>query len=89
MITLIECLGLAAGMLTTFSFLPQIIKIWRTRDVSSISLLMYSLFCFGILLWLVYGVVLGSIALTLTNGVTLCFAICILSLKIFIDGKPQ
>ena len=89
MMVLIECLGLTAGILTTFSFLPQVIKIWQTRDVSSISLLMYSIFCFGVLLWLIYGIALGSIALIIANGITLCFSTCILVLKIFIDIKNK
>ncbi len=89
MMALIECLGLTAGMLTTFSFLPQAIKIWQTRDVSSISLLMYSIFCFGVVLWLIYGIALGSIALIIANGITLCFSTCILFLKILIEGENK
>jgi MtN3 and saliva related transmembrane protein len=89
MITLIECLGLAAGMLTTFSFLPQAIKILQTRDVSSISLLMYTIFCLGVVLWLVYGIALGSIALIIANGITLCFSSSILFLKIYIGREKK
>jgi len=89
MFTLIECLGLTAGMLTTFSFLPQVIKIWQTRDVGSISLLMYSIFCFGVILWLIYGIALGSIALIIANGFTLCFSASILFLKILIEIKNK
>ena len=84
-----ECLGLVAGTLTTFSFLPQVIKIWRHRDVSSISLLMYSLFCLGVFLWLMYGIALGSIALILTNGITLFLSSCVLFLKISIESKNK
>ena len=74
MLTLLECLGLVAGTLTTFSFLPQAIKILRTRDVSAISLVMYSAFCSGVFLWLVFGIVIGSISLVLTNAIKLLFA---------------
>ena len=89
MLPTIECIGLFAGALTTFSFLPQVIKIWRTRDVSSISLLMYSFFCFGVFLWNIYGIVLGSIALIITNSITLFFTTCILFLKICIERKNE
>jgi len=89
MISAIECVGLFAGTLTTFSFLPQVIKIWRTRDVSSISILMYSLFCLGVFLWDIYGIVLGSIALIMANSITLFLAICILSLKIYIEKQNK
>ncbi|MBY0272376.1 MAG: SemiSWEET transporter [Alphaproteobacteria bacterium] len=83
--TLIESLGLAAGMLTTFSFLPQVIKIWRTRDVSAISLMMYSAFCLGVFLWLLFGIGIGSISMILTNSVTFLFAASILYLKITME----
>ncbi|MBX9787244.1 MAG: SemiSWEET transporter [Alphaproteobacteria bacterium] len=82
---LIESLGLAAGTLTTFSFLPQVIKIWRTQDVSAISLMMYAAFCFGVFLWLLFGIAIGSISLILTNGITFLFAASILYLKITIE----
>lgn len=85
MLILIESLGLAAGTLTTFSFVPQVIKIWRTRDVSAISLMMYAAFCCGVFLWLLFGIVIGSIAMILTNGITLLFAASILYLKITIE----
>ncbi len=87
MFTTIEGIGLIAGALTTFSFLPQVIKIWRTKDVSSISLLMYSLFCFGVFLWLIYGIALKSLSLMLANGITLSFALCILCLKIGMEKR--
>lgn len=82
---LIECLGLAAGTLTTFSFLPQIIKIWRTRDVSAISLVMYSAFCLGVFLWFLFGIVIGSISMILTNSISFLFTASILYLKITIE----
>ncbi|OFW69884.1 MAG: hypothetical protein A2X70_04165 [Alphaproteobacteria bacterium GWC2_42_16] len=87
--SLLECLGLVAGTLTTFSFLPQVIKIWRTRDVSSISLIMYSAFCIGVFLWLVFALSIGSISLALTNGGTLLFASCVLYFKITIERKKK
>lgn len=83
----IEYIGVIAGMLTTLSFLPQVIKIWRTKDVTSISLLMYSSFCLGVLLWLIYGVVISSFSLILTNVVTFMLASCILFLKITLKQK--
>ena len=89
MLTLLECLGLVAGTLTTFSFLPQAIKILRTRDVSAISLVMYSAFCSGVFLWLVFGIVIGSISLVLTNAITLLFATSILYLKITIERQKK
>ncbi len=89
MISIIECIGMLAGMLTTFSFLPQVIKIWHTRNVSSISLLMYSLFSFGVFLWLLYGISISSLSMIIFNGITLCLSLSILYLKIVIEAGPK
>lgn len=64
-------IGLLAGILTTLAYLPQVIKIWRSRSSKDISLLMVSLNCSGIFLWLVYGVLLRSLPIIAANGVTL------------------
>jgi MtN3 and saliva related transmembrane protein len=77
-----ELLGLVAGVLTTGSFIPQVIKILKTRDVSSISLVMYLAFTFGVLLWCIYGVINGQAAIVASNGITLALASVILGMKI-------
>ncbi len=87
MVPLIEYIGIAAGVLTTLSFLPQVIKIWQTRDASSISLLMYSFMCTGVLLWLIYGIAISSFSLIMANAVTLFLAGCVLFLKLVTKGK--
>lgn len=75
-------LGLAAGTLTTIAFVPQLAKTWRTRSTKDVSLGMFSIFCTGVLLWLIYGVLIQSVPVVLANGVTLVLAGAILSLKI-------
>ena len=74
----IQLIGLAAAACTTFSLLPQIIKILRTKDTSGISLVMYSMFTSGILLWLIYGILRNDIPVIAANAVTVIFAILIL-----------
>lgn len=74
--------GLAAAFLTTISFLPQVIKIIRTRHTEDISLIMYIVLATGILLWLVYGIFLENLPIILANGVTLLLVIMVLILKI-------
>ncbi|WP_331851896.1 SemiSWEET transporter [Polynucleobacter necessarius] len=54
----IDVIGYCAAFLTTVSFLPQAIQSWRTRDLSGISLGMYSLFTLGVGLWLIYGLII-------------------------------
>ncbi|XOV79115.1 MAG: SemiSWEET transporter [Aestuariibacter sp.] len=70
----VEFIGYMAASLTTISFLPQAVKTIRTGDTSAISLAMYSIFCTGVFLWLVYGLALNNWPMTLANSVTLVLA---------------
>ena len=84
---LIDTLGFVAATLTTASFVPQAWLTFRTRDVSGISLSMYSAFTLGIIAWLVYGLMLGAWPVIVANGVTLALAAGILSMKIWIGRR--
>ena len=55
-----DMIGTVAAVLTTISFVPQVWHSFKTRDVSGISLPMYSIFTVGIALWLVYGILLQA-----------------------------
>lgn len=77
-----DVIGYIAASLTTLSFLPQALHTFRTRDVSGISLSMYSLFTAGVALWLVYGVLLWAWPLMVANAVTLALALAILVMKL-------
>ena|ERR1700744_1093555 len=79
---LTEVTGLLAAFGTTISFLPQAVKTIRTKDTSGISLSMYALFTAGTLLWLVYGLMSGSLPVTIANAVTFIFASIILAYKV-------
>ena len=78
----ITIMGLVAAACTTASFIPQAIKTINTKDTSGISLAMYSLFAFGTMMWLVYGIFSSNIPISLANGITLIFASIILYYKI-------
>jgi len=80
-------LGFAAATLTTASFLPQAWKTFTTRDVSGISLAMYSAFTLGIVLWLVYGIRIGAWPLIFANVITLVLAGAVLLMKIRIEHQ--
>jgi len=67
---------------TTVSFLPQALKTIRTKNTSGISLSMYALFTAGTLFWLIYGLMSGSLPVTIANAITLVFASIILVYKI-------
>lgn len=77
-----EFIGFAAATLTTVSFVPQAWKTFRTRDVSGISLVMYSLFTTGVALWLVYGMVTDNPPVTFANAITLALALAVLVMKL-------
>ena len=78
----IEIIGYCAAFLTTFAFLPQAIQSWRTRDLSGISVGMYSLFTAGVGLWLIYGLIIEKWPLILANALTFALALSILILKL-------
>ena len=77
-----DIIGYLAAFLTTTSFVPQALHTFRTRDVSGISLSMYSTFVTGISLWLVYGLLIAAWPVVLANIVTLALAIAILAMKL-------
>jgi MtN3 and saliva related transmembrane protein len=78
----LEILGYLAAFCTTSSFLPQAILTIRTKDTESLSLGMYSLFTFGVVLWLIYGIYKQDFAIICGNAITLILATTILSYKI-------
>ena len=77
-----ELLGLVAGTLTTISFVPQVLKVWRSRSAADISLAMFLLFTVGVLLWGVYGVLIGSLAVIVANAVTFVLTVGIIAMKL-------
>ena len=81
-VSAMDWLGYLAAALTTLSFVPQVWHTFQTRDVSGIPLSMYSAFTMGVLLWLVYGVMLGAWPVIVANFITLALAACILTMKI-------
>lgn len=77
-----DMLGTAAGILTTAAFVPQAVKIWKSKSAGDISLGMFLIFSIGVLLWLVYGALIGAVPLIAANSITLVLALAILAMKI-------
>lgn len=77
-----DWVGYLAGILTTVAFIPQVIRLWRTRSARDISLGMYWAFTAGVALWLVYGLMIDALPVVITNGVTLVLAGAVLLLKL-------
>ncbi|MCU0764146.1 MAG: SemiSWEET transporter [Hydrogenophaga sp.] len=84
-----ELIGYLAACLTTLSFMPQAWLTFRTRDVSGISLGMYSAFTLGVALWLVYGLSLKAWPVVAANAVTLVLALSILVMKLRFGRKGE
>ena len=77
-----ELIGYLAAALTTVSFIPQVVQIWRSKHTKDISLGMYSIFTLGIAVWLAYGILLGSAPIIIANCITIVLAGSVLMMKL-------
>ena len=84
-----DLIGYLSAALTTCSFVPQALHTFRTRDVSGISLGMYSVFTVGIALWLVYGLALSAWPIVVANAITLVLAGTILGMKLVYGARQR
>jgi MtN3 and saliva related transmembrane protein len=78
----VELVGFVAGICTTLSFIPQIVKMVKTGKVRDISLSMYLVLSSGIFLWLIYGVYIKELPIIMANGVSLILCLVILAMKL-------
>ena len=79
---LVEILGLAAGTITSITFLPQVIRIWKTKSVKDISFLMMLLLILGTSLWLTYGLLFKDTAIIYTNVMVLIMSLIMFYFKV-------
>jgi MtN3 and saliva related transmembrane protein len=80
--SLTELFGFLAGTLTTISFVPQVLKAWRSKRCDDLSWGMLVTFSAGVMLWLIYGLRLSAPPIIIANAVTLALLITIVVLKI-------
>ena len=80
--SLLDYTGYTAALCTTGAYVPQVLRVWRTRSTQDISLKMFLVLVTGLSLWLVYGFWKGEIPLIAANSVTLMLASTILYFKI-------
>jgi MtN3 and saliva related transmembrane protein len=78
----ITLLGIFAGTLTTIAFLPQLLRVWRSKSAKDISLTWLVTFTAGVSLWLLYGLLLGQVPIIIANAVTLGLTLVILAFKL-------
>ena len=79
---MIELIGAAAAILTTVSFVPQVIRAWRTKSVNDLSVWMLLAFTTGVGPWTAYGIGLGKPPIIIANAITFGFALILLALKL-------
>lgn len=84
----IDILGMAAATLTTGSFVPQVVRLWRTRNSEGISLVTFTVFGAGLVLWLTYGIILHAWPIIIANTITIVLALAIVVLTLRFRRKP-
>jgi MtN3 and saliva related transmembrane protein len=77
----IKILGLIAGTITSITFIPQVLQIWKTKSAKDISILMLSLLLIGVSLWLAYGIAVKDVAIIYTNSMVLAMSLLMLYFK--------
>ncbi len=78
----IMIIGLVAAALTVIAFLPQLMKVWKTRSTRDISLGMFSIFCVAVFLWFAYGILTSDSPVTIANLLVFVQALVILAFKV-------
>lgn len=86
---LVDYIGSIAAVCTTLAFVPQAIHSYRSRDLSGISLPMYSIFTLGVAMWLIYGLLKQDWPIIIANAITVALSALILVLKIIETIKRE
>lgn len=84
-----NAVGTLAGTLTTLSFLPQVVAVYRRRSARDLSYVYLLAFSAGVVCWLIYGVLIGSVPVIVTNSVTLTLLLVILVQKFTFERGPS
>ncbi len=79
----VNLIGFTAGTLMAITMIPQIIQSLKTKSVEDISLLMLLLYVIAAFLWMIYGILIKSLPVAITDG----FAFCVSSTQLFIKIK--
>ena len=77
-----EIIGIIAAILTTSGFIPQVYRIYKEKNAKGVSLTMYLILIIGVLLWLVYGILIGSLSIIIANSVTALLQLCVIIFKL-------
>ena len=84
-----DWIGYAAAFCTTSAYVPQVLRVWRTRSTRDISLRMFLVLVTGLSLWLTYGISKGELPIVIANSITLTLAGTILVFKLRYRDRSQ
>jgi len=79
---IVKYIGFFAAFCTTIAFVPQAIKVYKSKSTKDISLYMFLIFTIGVLSWLIYGIIIFNLPVILANAATLVLSIFILVYKL-------
>ncbi|HWZ12658.1 MAG TPA: SemiSWEET transporter [Acidobacteriaceae bacterium] len=85
----INGIGYMAAFCTTIAFVPQIIRVLKLRSAREISLGMALIFSFGVIMWLIYGLMLRSRPVIIANAATLLLSVGLVILKLYYGGRER
>ncbi|MDR7370387.1 SemiSWEET transporter [Flavobacterium aquidurense] len=80
-------IGLFAGTCVTISVIPQILKVYKTKKVKAISLKTFSILTFGILVWIIYGILKNDLPIIITNSISLCLNLVMVYFIIYYEKE--
>jgi len=78
----VTIIGTIAAICTTLSFVPQVLKVRRTKHTADLSLPMYVILCFGVFMWMCYGIMTKSMPIILANGLTFVLCLYVIAMKV-------
>ena len=78
----IEYIGFIGGFCTTIAFLPQIIKMLQSKSTKDVSLSMYIIYCFGLIMWVIYGYLVNSYPIIIFNSITVVLSLITIIMKL-------
>lgn len=76
----VEIIGTTAGILSCITFMPQVIKTWKLKSARDLSPVMFVVAMVSTLLWLVYGILIGSFSMIFTNVIVFLLSVVMLVL---------
>lgn len=83
-------IGLVAGALTSVAVIPQVVRTYRTRHARDISIWQPILLDLGMILWLIYGILIGDLPLILANAFSILCNTLLIGMKIYFkDGDNR